>query len=268
MKNFARAVVFLFVIFSLQSLLLKLYSSLEAKGVACQEYATIETLGEGTFASHQRSWNGYTYNSRYCLGYQLAESELMRSMETRKELATKNAPQYEVFWGYIYQQLHSSNARLFLELEDSLRQVGEHKGLNKSEFAQMLVTFIQDIPYVYISSKECSEDTYGGSCVPNVPYGILSPFEFLYSLNGDCDTRTVLLYTLLRNFGYHPLILVSKEYRHSMLALDIPAAGQFIMHKGRKYYFWETTGTGWEPGMVPPDMKNTNYWKIALDYEY
>jgi hypothetical protein len=62
--------------------------------------------------------------------------------------------------------------------------------------------------------------------------------------------------------------MISNEYRHAMIAIDLPASGDHIIHKGKKFYFWETTNTGWLPGMLPPDTNNIAYWKITLDHEY
>jgi hypothetical protein len=70
---------------------------------------------------------------------------------------------------------------------------------------------------------------------------------------------------LLKNFGYSPIIINSNEYLHSMLALDLPASGDYLIHKGKRYAFWETTNVGWLPGMLPPDMNNTSYWNVILD---
>jgi hypothetical protein len=53
-----------------------------------------------------------------------------------------------------------------------------------------------------------------------------------------------------------------------MLAVDVPTEGDYFEHNGRKFYFWETTAMGWLPGMLPPDMNNTDYWTIILDYEF
>ena len=130
----------------------------------------------------------------------------------------------------------------------------------------MIVAFVQDIPYQYVLSDGCQNKV--GECNPYVSWGIYSPVEFMHHLKGDCDTRTVLLYTLLKNFGFDPLIINSKEYRHSMLALDLPSAGDDFLYKGRRYAYWETTNIGWMPGMLPPEMNNEAYWAVALDYEY
>lgn len=234
----------------------------------CADVSKVKLLNDRKYAVHQRSWQAYSYQDAYCMDYKLGEHKYNISRSERQKINEVHELKYSSFWGNIYRYLYESNRDLITHVQDSLIRVGLEKELDHTQFATMLVSFVQDIPYKYIDSQNCANISFNGPCVPNIPYGILSPIEFLYTLSGDCDTRTVLLYTLLKNFGYQPLILISKEYRHSMLALNIPAAGEYIEHKGRKFYFWETTSVGWEAGMIAPDMKNLNYWNIALDYEY
>ncbi len=135
------------------------------------------------------------------------------------------------------------------------------------DFATMVVAFVQDIPYEYVIQEECT-GSETAPCNGNVMLGLYSPVEFLGKMHGDCDTRTVVLYTLLRNFGYEPLIINSNEYLHSMLALDVASSGDDFEYKGKKYAYWETTNVGWLAGMLPPDMNNKDYWSVALDYEF
>ena len=71
-------------------------------------------------------------------------------------------------------------------------------------------------------------------------------------------------YVILEHMGYDPMIVVSDEYAHAMLALNLPAQGDYIRYAGKKYYFWETTATGWGIGMLPPESNNKEYWKKAL----
>ena len=59
------------------------------------------------------------------------------------------------------------------------------------------------------------------------------------------------MYTLLKQLGYKPAIVTSDAYRHAMLAVDIPAGGDYITDRGIKYYFWETTAKNWEIGVLP-----------------
>lgn len=185
----------------------------------------------------------------------------------KSKLTNPRAQSYPEFWGSLYRQLAESDQGQIQVLVDSLERLSRTHTLDYSEFAHAVVKMVQDIPYQYIISEPCSSEYKDHPCYGNQRYGITTPVEFLYTLKGDCDSRTVLIYTILRQFNYDPVVLISKEYRHSMLALDIPAAGEHLKIGGKKYYFWETTATGWEPGIIPPGMGNVNYWNIALKHE-
>lgn len=182
-------------------------------------------------------------------------------------MSDPKAYSYPEFWGKVYRQLAESDQGQIKTVIDSLDQLARVDSLNYTAFAHAVVKMIQDIPYQYILSGVCTSEQSDHPCYGNQRYGITSPVEFLYTLKGDCDSRTVLIYTILRHFNYDPVVLISKEYRHSMLALNIPAAGEYLTIAGEKYYFWETTATGWEPGIIPPGMENKKYWDIALKHE-
>ena len=49
-----------------------------------------------------------------------------------------------------------------------------------------------------------------------------------------------------------------------MIALNIPTQGDYIEHRGVRYYYWETTAVGWPAGMLPPSVSNSDYWEVAL----
>jgi hypothetical protein len=215
--------------------------------------------------SHRRSWidhyNEVAYAMRYAVGYNITEE----AKKTRELWDVQYWQSDDDYWQQVYYYLYDQNKAGLSFVQDSLAHLRDSLRLGHDDFAHMVVSFVQDIPYNYILPDSCDAQHNDFPCVPNVKYGILSPVEFLNTLQGDCDTRTVLLFTLLRNFGYEPVIINSNEYLHSMLALDIPTSGDYLEHKGKRYAFWETTNVGWLPGMLPPDMNNTSYWKVILD---
>ncbi len=235
----------------------------QAVELTCNEYTEQDSLLAQI--TQYRSWIEYTYQDGYCTQYSLSDSGNDESFNFRDTMWVADDVPDNEFWRSVYQSLYDHDKDQLMELQDSLLAIKTKQQLDKDDFARLVVSFVQDIPYNYIVPEACEGDLTAGPCVPYVRFGLLSPVEFLYRLQGDCDTRTVLLYTLLRNLGYQPLILNSQEYLHSMLALDIASSGEGFIYKGRTYSYWETTNIGWLPGMLPPDMNNKNYWHVILD---
>ena len=226
-----------------------------------------EAQNDGVYIRHTtRSWKDY-FSSVYCMKYNSDLNEYVDAKKDREDYTVYNNGEFYEFWGNLYQELYEQNKDKLNHLIDSLWTIQKEKELNRFDFANMLVCFVQDIPYVYIlpDGFEC-EDQDGATtdCLENVKYGILSPIEFLHTLKGDCDTRTVLLYTLFKQFNYHPKIAVSNFYEHSVLLLDVPATGDYITIETERYYFWETTASNWQAGILPPSTDDISKWEIAL----
>ena len=213
---------------------------------------------------HRRNWLDYYNNRDYSVRYAVSSTQDDEAFHDRDALEVQYWEDDNDFWKKVYFDLYDQNKSRLNFIQDSLLFIRDSLNMNREDFARMVVAFVQDIPYNYILPEGC-EGHDDHPCVPIVKFGILSPVEFLNRLQGDCDTRTVMLFTLLKNFSYDPVILNSNEYLHSMLALDLPTSGDYIMHKGKRYAFWETTNVGWLPGMLPPDMNNTAYWNVILD---
>jgi hypothetical protein len=217
--------------------------------------------------THNRGWIEYHHNADFCSQYDVSYQDLNQAQDNRNNIIIENWIDEPDYWRQVYGTLYLYNKDYLRALQDSLLKIKEQRNLDREAFATMVVAFVQDIPYEYVLQEECT-GTEEQPCNGNVMLGLYSPVEFAGRMHGDCDTRTVLLYTLLRNFGYEPLIVNSKEYLHSMLALDVPSSGDDFEYKGRRYAYWETTNEGWLAGMLPPGMNNKDYWSIALDYEF
>ena len=148
--------------------------------------------------------------------------------------------------------------------------------LSNIKFAEMVVSFVQDIPYVLILDNDCDPNLYTdsftknyllqnqGDCDGPQRFGINTPLEFLYSLKGDCDTRTLLLYTLLSHYNYDVALMSSEFYSHSILGVNLPINGLKYKYQNQQYILWETTTPNTRPGLLPNAISNTNNWRISL----
>ncbi|MBO9657420.1 MAG: J domain-containing protein [Chitinophagaceae bacterium] len=161
---------------------------------------------------------------------------------------------------------------------DSVRQVN---GLNERQFSEMMVSAVQSIPYFLVTSSDCEAAAYSDPfvrdflrtckhdcCVGNAKFGIRSPLEFLADLKGDCDTRALFLYALLKHFGFDVALMTSEHYRHAAIAVHFKdeslVDGSVIQINGKNYYPWETTNKGFLPGVLPEQCNDLNYWNIVL----
>ncbi|MCE2712684.1 MAG: hypothetical protein LW688_09110 [Cryomorphaceae bacterium] len=96
-------------------------------------------------------------------------------------------------------------------------------------------------------SNRCEPLTNGTGCCNEVkPLGVFSPTEFIFNKTGDCDTKSLIAYSLLKRLGYDAALLIGDVQggSHAMLGLSnvnpvIPTKS--INYRGKIYYPWEVT---------------------------
>lgn len=222
-------------------------------------------------------WNPPGLYDEYCMAYGMnlrrskASSLYKKNEVSSAALANMlSASDRAAYWTTVYGLCYRNDQKEVSHIADSLRNIAIKADMDRVGLAGLVVGFVQDLPYWLIfRNTSCEEgNPEGKPCMTGIPHGLLSPMETAYLALGDCDSRALLLYCLFKHLGFEPLIITSNEYAHAMLALNIPSAGEYLLHHGRRFYFWETTATGWQAGMLPPSCSNKKYWEIALSYEY
>ncbi len=178
-------------------------------------------------------------------------------------------------WGDFYHDLYiydKSRLDLFYPMLD---KIWNTKSLTRREFLDVIMSFTQGIEYNIPILESCSNAykydstvrdmiNNGIECDSYVKGAIYSPVEFIDKFKGDCDTRTVFLYTVLKRYKYDVVILNSDVYGHSILGVNISSSGRYKYHNGKRYYTWETTYPGWRLGTLPPSTNNIKYWHVTL----
>jgi hypothetical protein len=209
-----------------------------------------------------REWNDMGKNA-YVADLKLKVSDLESSTAFKQNM-------YQSSWGNIYEQIGRFDSLNLHYIVDTFAYIRAKGNLSDLEFTNMVVSCIQNIPYTYVLEHEsCYAKTQGlerPKCEEDQKFGINTPLEFIAKLKGDCDTRTLMLHTILKQFGYNVAIANSDLYRHSILMISLPnLSGDYLQHQGDYYYFWETTNVNWAPGVLPPENRNKDYWKIVLN---
>jgi hypothetical protein len=181
-----------------------------------------------------------------------------------------------LFWGNLYKYIEKKDSPSLDLVMLAFSEINKEKRLNRMEFAEMVVSCIQDIPYSLVFPGACESPEYYEEsirkvlencpecCIGNKRYGIQNPVSFIKNLKGDCDTRTVLIYSILKHFNYDIAIVNSDFYRHSILGINLPANGLYKIHNGKKYVLWETTAKYFEVGYLSPNFDDVTHWNVVL----
>ena len=180
------------------------------------------------------------------------------------------------FWGGLYDYVETNDRPALDLVMGAFEEIHQSQSLNQMQFAEMVVSCIQDIPYSYVFQDECLEpEFYEDSirrtlekcpecCIGDVMFGIQNPVSFMQNLKGDCDTRTVIIYSVLREFGYDVAILNSDFYLHSIVGINLPASGTYKLYQGKKYLLWETTAKYYKAGTLPYNFDDVVHWDVVL----
>ena len=190
-------------------------------------------------------------------------------------LKYKNGLLYVSSYSELYEKVSKYDKNKITLIYNTLNQIRIDENMNKRKFAEVLVSFVQTIPYSLVMRDNCdsaySSDQNvrkmindGVSCDGPVYAGVYSPIEFIKNFKGDCDSRTLFLYTLFKKFNYDIVILNSDLYAHSIIGVNLPSTGRYKTYLGKRYYTWETTNKGWQLGVLPPTANIMKYWYVAL----
>lgn len=179
----------------------------------------------------------------------------------------------------IYSTLFNHDKKLLNNLISKMKQNIKQKKLSYFEAAEYVCSSIQFIPYTLVLadfkcpcrlsfgdfSGNCKVQDDGRGCCNGVfPFGVYSPIEFTCLKTGDCDTRSLLAYTFLKEMGFDVAVMVSEKEGHSVLGLSLPDAGNYsygVNNYGKKFALWELTSKEWRFG-IPVDG---NDWIAALE---
>ena len=226
--------------------------------------------------SHLRNWDDLA-DRHYQGPLAIAQNQFFRARQVREAIPSRDglAESEDVTMSTLYGTLARTDADHLPRIYAMFDSLGRDRGLNREQFAQMVVTCVQDIPYALVHQGTCDDfdrmapglvsEHNRKTCQPGIRFGVQGPAEFMYNLKADCDTRALFLYTVLRHFGYDAAVLISNHYSHSVLGLAQPAASsRYVEKRGHRYYAWETTSKGFPLGMLAPQMSDMRFWDIAV----
>ena len=227
-----------------------------------------------TYLKHNLKWNDNNQNPHQAL--LLVRKDYFNIANIKRNQLEINSNNFKDYYHQIYSNLINQNKSFLDSVAKEYSRIGKTENLNRQQFADMVVTSIQNIPYylVHDLSHREADLKYGGfiseyhqtgkPCLDKIKFGVQAPVEFIGNFKGDCDTRSLFLFHVLSKFGYNVVMLGSEQYSHCIIGISGNYSGDFVSYNGLKYYVWETTATGFTPGNISPECGNMRYWVVEL----
>jgi len=168
---------------------------------------------------------------------------------------------------------------LDLSIPESLDGYYRNKPRPATADYSVYVTDPHDDPYLKLVVEKFEEvattqkyDQYKKACfvlsfVQSLPYAtddVTTPFdeyprypiETLVDMTGDCEDTSILAAALLDMMG-HDIVLIELP---NHMALGIAGGdefyGTYYLDNGTKYFYAETTGAGWDIGVIPDEYED------------
>lgn len=214
------------------------------------------------------------YNTRY-----LSFLETKQNHKTVEYYFRNNNLNSIEYYNKLYLNLIEFDNKKIDSIAQLFAKESKQKKLNQLQTAEMVTTFIQEIPYVLVHQNTCAQvmenepsDSYivkyhkeKKPCLANIPGGVQSPYEFLHNLKGDCDTRSLLGFAILNKLNISSSVWVSNSYGHCVLGIGLPVGnGTYKSIDGLNHYAVELTNKGFRLGMISPQQNDVSNWDIAL----
>ncbi|WMW25105.1 hypothetical protein RE474_13635 [Methanolobus sediminis] len=126
-------------------------------------------------------------------------------------------------------------------ITEQMAELAESNGYNRDEVPYIVMAFVQSLPYVS-DSASAGYDEY-----PRFP------FETLYHGGGDCEDSSILLAALLYDMGYGVALVEFPGHMGVGVKGADGLEGSYFDYSGIRYYYLETTNSGWEVGVIPDE---------------
>ncbi len=230
----------------------------------------------------QKSIEWYDFKERnYNATYNTSAQDFEQELRAHQQIADEAQKQpSEEMYSFLYAKMVNLDQTKIDSVVAIFKDSVQTKKLSPIATAEMVVTFIQEIPYYLVHDRSCKEVLQNSGsaffkeyhrqkkpCLSEVPFGVQSPFEFLHNLKGDCDTRSLLAFAILKKLNIPCSVWISQTYGHSILGVGLAVGvGMYKNVAGVKHYGVELTAKGYKLGAVSPSQNVTSNWDVALTF--
>ena len=122
-------------------------------------------------------------------------------------------------------------------IAEEFRKLAKKNNWTAEQIANFVLSFVQCLPYT-VDDVSTGVDEFPRFAI-----------ETLVAGGGDCEDTTILAGSIFLVLDYDLVCLNPKG--HLALGIEGKFPGAYFEHNGKRYFYSETTGTGWEIGNLP-----------------
>lgn len=139
------------------------------------------------------------------------------------------------------------------KIVNSTKDIAKQNGFNEWDTVHFIASFVQSLPY-----------TYDNITTPFDEYPRYA-IETLVDNGGDCEDTSILVATLLKEFGYKVKLIYLPGHMAVGIKCDESVGAHYKDSYGNNYCYLETTSEGFEIGDIPDEYLYTE--AIIVDIE-
>ncbi|WMW22993.1 S-layer protein domain-containing protein [Methanolobus mangrovi] len=145
---------------------------------------------------------------------------------------------------------------LISQITTQMGELADDAGYSRNEIPYIAMAFVQSLPYVSDSASS-GYDEY-----------TRFPFETLYHGGGDCEDSSILLASILYDMGYGVALIELPGHMAVGVKGDDNLEGSYYDYSGTRYYYLETTNSGWNVGVIPDEYINADATVLPITRGY
>ncbi|TVR65718.1 MAG: hypothetical protein EA427_17555 [Spirochaetaceae bacterium] len=158
-------------------------------------------------------------------------------------------PEWARAWRRYFRMVYRDNYDRLESVAEALFDDLASQGVPREEMPARILAWLQEAQYQRTSSLS----------------DLMSPAWCLVEFAGDCDSLGLTYAILLHHLGFEAILMVSIEYAHALVGVDVPGEGARFPFEGRQWLVAELT-VQVPIGQIAEDMSDIGGWVgIKLD---
>ncbi len=173
-----------------------------------------------------------TIGKRYVWNFQRKSYTVLMTIDIEKYNSYDGKERYDI--PQLVEEARTTIGNLTREFQNVFTR---HREWSKQDRIDFVLSFVQSLPYTF-DDVTTGYDEFRRYAV-----------ETLIDGGGDCEDTTILVAAILRGLGEKTVLIFTPG--HIALGVSGNFTGASVTYNGTKYYYCETTGTGWTVGVLP-----------------